>query len=173
MRFDKKSTSKTDKKNLPKAHKKGVVGYNKKTALLEEAITHMNAGKYGRSSAVLKELLALDPLNTEARRLFATLHLRLGSLISARTAFESLANLATKAGVEGAGRFKVHAPLLKMTKAEIIREGVRLGVDYALTHSCYDPEGDLACGRCDACHIRAQGFNAAGVPDPTRYVRRT
>ncbi|MEX5217636.1 MAG: hypothetical protein NW701_07400 [Nitrospira sp.] len=94
MRFDKKSPPKTDKKTPPKAHKKGIVGYNKKTALLEEAITHMNAGKYGRSSAVLKELLALDPLNTEARRLFATLHLRLGSLISARTAFESLAREA-------------------------------------------------------------------------------
>ena len=94
MRFDKKSSSKADKKTPPKAHKKGIVGYNKKTALLEEAITHMNAGKYGRSSAALKELLALDPLNTEARRLFATLHLRLGSLISARTAFESLAREA-------------------------------------------------------------------------------
>ena len=94
MRFDKKSSSKSDKKTPPKAHKKGIVGYNKKTALLEEAITHMNAGKYGRSSAALKELLALDPLNTEARRLFATLHLRLGSLISARTAFESLAREA-------------------------------------------------------------------------------
>jgi hypothetical protein len=94
VRFNKKSPLKSDKKTPPKAHKKGVVGYNKKTALLEEAITHMNEGKYGRSSATLKELLALDPLNTEARRLFATLHLRLGSLISARTAFESLAREA-------------------------------------------------------------------------------
>ena len=75
-------------------HKRGVVGYSKKSALLEEAITYMNAGKYGRSSAVLKELLALDPHNTEARRLFATLHLRLGSLVTARQAFESLANEA-------------------------------------------------------------------------------
>jgi hypothetical protein len=75
-------------------HKRGVVGYSKKSALLEEAITHMNAGKYGRSSAALKELLALDPHNTEARRLFATLHLRLGSLVTARQAFESLANEA-------------------------------------------------------------------------------
>ena len=94
MRFNKKSPLKSDKKAPPKAPKKGVVGYNKKTALLEEAITQMNEGKYGRSSAALKELLALDPLNTEARRLFATLHLRLGSLISARTAFESLAREA-------------------------------------------------------------------------------
>jgi hypothetical protein len=75
-------------------HKRGVVGYSKKSALLEEAITHMNTGKYGRSSAALKELLALDPHNTEARRLFATLHLRLGSLVTARQAFESLANEA-------------------------------------------------------------------------------
>ena len=94
MRFNKKSPLKSDKKSPPKTPKKGVVGYNKKTALLEEAITQMNEGKYGRSSAALKELLALDPLNTEARRLFATLHLRLGSLISARTAFESLAREA-------------------------------------------------------------------------------
>ena len=75
-------------------HKRGVVGYSKKSALLEEAITHMNTGKYGRSSAALKELLALDPHNTEARRLFATLHLKLGSLVTARQAFESLANEA-------------------------------------------------------------------------------
>jgi hypothetical protein len=75
-------------------HKRGVVGYSKKSALLEEAITHMNTGKYGRSSTALKELLALDPHNTEARRLFATLHLRLGSLVTARQAFESLANEA-------------------------------------------------------------------------------
>ncbi len=94
MRSDKKSPSKPEKKSASRAHKRGVVGYNKKTALLEDAITQMNAGKYGRSSAALKELLALDPLNTEARRLFATLHLRLGSLISARTAFESLAREA-------------------------------------------------------------------------------
>ncbi len=94
MRSDRKSPSKPDKKSASRPHKKGVVGYNKKTALLEDAITQMNAGKYGRSSSVLKELLALDPLNTEARRLFATLHLRLGSLISARTAFESLAREA-------------------------------------------------------------------------------
>lgn len=84
-------------------------------------------------------------------------------------AFERLANLATKAGVEGAG-IRVHAPLQFMSKADIVREGVRLGVDFSLTTSCYqaDAEG-RACGACDACRLRAQGFDAAGVPDPTRY----
>jgi 7-cyano-7-deazaguanine synthase len=85
-------------------------------------------------------------------------------------AFETLANLATKAGVEGA-RFHVHAPLSGMTKAEIIREGTRLGVDYGVTHSCYDPDPQgLACGRCDSCALRKKGFAEAGVPDPTRYA---
>lgn len=87
------------------------------------------------------------------------------------TAFEELANLATKAGVEGAGRFRVHSPLLKLTKAEIIREGVRLGVDYSLTLSCYDPDpAGRACGHCDSCQLRKKGFAEAGVPDPTPYV---
>ena len=90
MRTDKKTSKKLDKKTPSRMHKRGVVGYSKKSALLEEAITHMNTGKYGRSSAALKELLSLDPHNTEARRLFATLHLRLGSLVTARQAFESL-----------------------------------------------------------------------------------
>ncbi|HSF65815.1 MAG TPA: hypothetical protein VLA67_00125, partial [Nitrospiraceae bacterium] len=94
MRTDKRLSQKADKKAASRAHKRGIVGYSKKTALLEEAITHMNTGKYGRSSAALKELLALDPQNIEARRLFATLHLRLGSLVTARQAFESLANEA-------------------------------------------------------------------------------
>jgi 7-cyano-7-deazaguanine synthase len=86
------------------------------------------------------------------------------------TAFEGVANLATKAGTEGAGRFRVHSPLLKMTKAEIIREGVKLGVDYALTLSCYDPDATgRACGRCDSCQLRKKGFAEAGVPDPTPY----
>lgn len=86
------------------------------------------------------------------------------------TAFEGVANLATKAGTEGAGRFRVHSPLLKMTKAEIIREGVKLGVDYALTLSCYDPDASgRACGRCDSCQLRKKGFAEAGVPDPTPY----
>jgi len=81
-------------------------------------------------------------------------------------AFERLANLATKAGVEGA-RFKVHAPLLHLNKAEIIRYGLELGLDYALTHSCYDPVPDGApCGRCDSCLLRAKGFEEAGAPDP-------
>jgi 7-cyano-7-deazaguanine synthase len=84
-------------------------------------------------------------------------------------AFEQLANLGTKAGVEGKG-FHVHAPLMRMHKHEIIRAGARLGVDYALTLSCYDPDADgLACGRCDACRLRAQGFAGAGIADPTRY----
>jgi 7-cyano-7-deazaguanine synthase len=85
-------------------------------------------------------------------------------------AFETLAQLATKAGVEGS-RFKIHAPLVNMSKADIIRAGLRLGVDYAITVSCYqaDAEG-LACGRCDSCRLRAAGFAAAGVPDPTRYA---
>ncbi|MDP1768033.1 MAG: hypothetical protein Q8L74_04420 [Nitrospirota bacterium] len=94
MRTDKTPPQKTDKKAPSRAPKRGLVGYSKKSALLEEAITHMNAGKYGRTSAALKELLTLDPHNTEARRLFATLHLRLGSLVTARQAFESLANEA-------------------------------------------------------------------------------
>jgi len=86
------------------------------------------------------------------------------------TAFQQLANLATKAGVEGAG-LRIHAPLMRLGKADIVREGMRLGVDFALTVSCYraDPDG-RACGRCDACHLRAEGFATAGVADPTRYV---
>ena len=84
-------------------------------------------------------------------------------------AFESLAQLATKAGVQGA-RFTIHAPLSGMTKADIIRAGVAAGVDYGLTHSCYDPVGDLACGRCDSCLLRKKGFVDASVNDPTRYV---
>jgi len=86
------------------------------------------------------------------------------------TAFENLANLATKAGVEGTGRFRVHAPLLHKTKAEIIREGIRMGIDYADTLSCYDPdERGHACGECDSCILRKKGFAEAGVTDPTRY----
>src|SRR5262245_1288886 len=85
-------------------------------------------------------------------------------------AFERLANFATKAGVEG-GRFRVHAPLLKMTKAEIIREGTRLGVDYSQTLSCYDPDDrGRACGSCDSCLLRMKGFEEAGVKDPTTYL---
>jgi len=83
-------------------------------------------------------------------------------------AFERLANLATKAGVEGTGRFRVHAPLLKMTKAEIIREGTRLGVDYSMTLSCYDPDKQgRPCGQCDSCQLRKKGFAEAGLADPS------
>jgi len=81
-------------------------------------------------------------------------------------AFERLAALATRAGVEGS-RFRIHAPLLQMTKADIIRTGVSLGLDYGLTHSCYDPSpAGRACGRCDSCVLRAKGFAEAGVVDP-------
>ena len=84
-------------------------------------------------------------------------------------AFEVLANLATKTGVEGAG-IRVHAPLMRMGKDAIVREGQRLGVDFAQTVSCYQADADgRACGRCDACRLRAEGFVNAGVPDPTRY----
>ncbi len=84
-------------------------------------------------------------------------------------AFEQMANLATKAGVEGQG-FKIHAPLVHLSKAEIIRQGLRLGVDYAATVSCYRADSSgLACGACDSCRLRAQGFREAGVTDPTRY----
>ena len=82
-------------------------------------------------------------------------------------AFERLANLATRAGVEGTTRFRIHTPLISLTKAEIIRTGLELGVDYSLTHSCYDPLPDgRPCGRCDACLLRAKGFAEAGVTDP-------
>lgn len=85
------------------------------------------------------------------------------------SAFERLANLATKAGVEG-HPFHIHAPLIQMTKAEIIQAGIRLGVDYGLTVSCYQADGQgRACGRCDSCRLRARGFEGAGLADPTRY----
>ena len=85
-------------------------------------------------------------------------------------AFEDLANVATAAAVEGRARYRIHAPLQQMTKAQIIRRGAGLGVPYALTHSCYDPDPEgRACGRCDSCRLRAQGFREAGLPDPTIY----
>ncbi|MFL5339489.1 MAG: 7-cyano-7-deazaguanine synthase QueC [Gemmataceae bacterium] len=87
------------------------------------------------------------------------------------SAFEQLANLATKAAFEGRGTFRILAPLIAMTKAEIIRTGTGLGVDYALTLSCYDPDVEgRACGRCDSCLLRKKGFAEAGVPDPTKYI---
>ncbi len=85
-------------------------------------------------------------------------------------AFERLANLATKAGVEGSLRFAIHTPLIHWTKAQIIRRGIQLGVDYGLTHSCYDPSpAGLSCGRCDACQLRLKGFAEAGLTDPISY----
>ena len=85
-------------------------------------------------------------------------------------AFGRLANLATKAGVEGRLKFAIHAPLVEMTKAQIIRRGTELGVDYGLTHSCYDPAEDgRSCGRCDACRLRLKGFAEAGLKDPLTY----
>ena len=85
--------------------------------------------------------------------------------------FERLANVATKAGVSG-DSFRIHAPLIEMTKAKIVRTGTKLGVDFSLTHSCYDPaENGEACGECDSCLLRATGFVEAEIPDPTRYQR--
>jgi 7-cyano-7-deazaguanine synthase len=86
------------------------------------------------------------------------------------SAFEHLARVATKAGVEGT-QFRIHAPLLSMSKADIIRKGAELGVDFSLTHSCYDPTADgLACGECDSCRLRLAGFREAGIADPIDYV---
>lgn len=86
-------------------------------------------------------------------------------------AFERMANLATKAGVEGRMQLKIHTPLIAMTKAEIIKTGLDLGVDYSLTHSCYDPTAEgLSCGKCDSCRLRLKGFAEAGVSDPLHYT---
>jgi 7-cyano-7-deazaguanine synthase len=88
-------------------------------------------------------------------------------------AFETMANLATKMTTTHSALFKIHTPLISLTKAEIIRRGVELGVDYGMTHSCYDPdEQGRACGRCDSCLLRKKGFAEAGVADPTRYSSR-
>ena len=87
-------------------------------------------------------------------------------------AFEKVANLATAAAAQGRGKFHIHAPLIDMSKAHIIRLGLELGVDYSLTHSCYGPAEDgAACGECDACRLRLRGFAAAGVQDPAKYRR--
>jgi 7-cyano-7-deazaguanine synthase len=86
------------------------------------------------------------------------------------TAFERTADLATKAGIEGQAKYRVHAPLMRMSKAEIIRTGHEAGVDFSLTHSCYDPSPEkMACGACDSCLLRRQGFREAGLPDPAKY----
>lgn len=85
-------------------------------------------------------------------------------------AFEQLANLATKAGVEGRLKFSIHTPLIELTKAQIIQQGMALGVDYSLTHTCYDPNSQgIACGHCDACQLRLKGFSEAGFKDPVEY----
>ncbi len=86
-------------------------------------------------------------------------------------AFEHMANLATKAGVEGKTKLRIRTPLIQMTKAQIILRGIELGVDYAMTHSCYDPSPDgKACAQCDSCLLRKKGFKEAGIPDPTAYI---
>lgn len=86
-------------------------------------------------------------------------------------AFETMANLATRAGVEGVNPYRIHAPLIDLTKAQIIQQGLALGVDYRLTHSCYDPDPEgRSCGRCDSCLLRLKGFAEAGLTDPVTYV---
>jgi 7-cyano-7-deazaguanine synthase len=88
------------------------------------------------------------------------------------SAFENLAGVATKSGVEGT-KFQIHAPLISMSKADIIRKGTELGIDFSLTHSCYDPTADgLACGECDSCRLRLAGFREAGLVDPIRYAKQ-
>ena len=89
------------------------------------------------------------------------------------SAFEQMANLATKAAVEGRQQIQIHAPLIELSKAQIIQRGLALGIDYGITHSCYDPDDDgRACGSCDSCLLRLKGFREAGVPDPTTYQER-
>ena len=88
-------------------------------------------------------------------------------------AFEKAANLATAAAVQGKGRYRIHTPIINMTKREIILTGTKLGVDYSLTHSCYDPdEQGRSCGRCDSCRLRLKGFAEAGFEDPIEYVKK-
>ncbi len=88
------------------------------------------------------------------------------------TAFEKLANLATAAAIQGKGQYRIHTPIINMTKAQIILTGIKLGVDYSLTHSCYEPdEKGSSCGRCDACRLRLKGFAEAGLKDPIEYVK--
>lgn len=85
-------------------------------------------------------------------------------------AFAHMANLGTRVGVSGGRKFTIQAPLLYLSKAEIIKKGMELGVDYGMTHSCYDPQGEKACGRCDACLLRLKGFAEAGETDPAAYL---
>jgi 7-cyano-7-deazaguanine synthase len=88
------------------------------------------------------------------------------------TAFEKLANLATAAAIQGKGQYRIHTPIINVTKAQIILTGIRLGVDYSLTHSCYEPdEKGSSCGRCDACRLRLKGFAEAGLKDPIEYIK--
>ena len=88
-------------------------------------------------------------------------------------AFEKMANLATAAAVEGKGKYQIHTPIIRMTKGQIIQAGTRLGLDYSLTHSCYDPDlQGRACGRCDSCQLRLKGFAEAGLTDPVEYVKK-
>jgi 7-cyano-7-deazaguanine synthase len=88
-------------------------------------------------------------------------------------AFEKMANLATAAAVQGRGRLRIHTPIIELSKAQIIRKGTQLGVDYSLTHSCYDPDpSGRSCGRCDSCRLRLKGFAEAGLQDPLEYVER-
>jgi 7-cyano-7-deazaguanine synthase len=87
-------------------------------------------------------------------------------------AFEKVANLGTAAGVEGKGLYRIHTPIINMTKAQIILAGTKLGVDYSLTHSCYDPdEYGRSCGKCDSCRLRLKGFTEAGLKDPIEYIK--
>jgi len=87
-------------------------------------------------------------------------------------AFEKTANLATAAAIQGKGQYRIHTPIINMTKAQIILTGIKLGVDYSLTHSCYDPdEKGRSCGRCDACRLRLKGFAEAGLKDPIEYIK--
>ena len=89
------------------------------------------------------------------------------------SAFEKTANLATAAAVEGKGKYRIHTPIINMTKAQIILAGTELGVDYSLTHSCYDPDSHgRSCGRCDSCRLRLKGFTEAGLKDPIEYVKK-
>lgn len=89
------------------------------------------------------------------------------------TAFEKTANLATAAAVEHKGQYHIHTPIIEMTKGEIILTGTKLGVDYSLTHSCYDPDGQgRSCGRCDSCKLRLKGFREAGIKDPIKYIEK-